>query len=249
MDANGNQVKIIGEMDSQIITPKGSIHTSVLVFRKNPAVMHHILLGMNVLKHGDIKFSSNKIIFNNMVNRESTTSDDVFKLRLIDKKIHGVLRGQEIFTHQPNEIPEPSEAKIQRRAPPTNLLLYLTKEILVPKNSLNILAIDVNIDSVSDIIINANQLNNVFIPLMYTEVKQNKLNIQMANLTDEDIVLKAGTEIGQGEVTSTSPNQYLNVAQLSRELTKENPLRPLTEEDIQCDDPQMTKELLQLLNQ
>ena len=120
MDANGNQVKIIGEMDSQIITPAGSIHTSVLVFRKNPAVMHHILLGMNVLKHGDIQFSLNKIIFNNMVNRESTASDDVFKLRMMDNKIHGVLQGQEIFTHQPAEIPEPSKAKIAHSAFPTN---------------------------------------------------------------------------------------------------------------------------------
>ena len=103
LDANGNEVKILGEIKSNVITPTSSFYTSVLIFKKNTAVRHHILLGITILKYCNINFSTNEIIFHSVENNVSTTSDDVLQLSLTNPKIYGVLHGQEICTPETNE--------------------------------------------------------------------------------------------------------------------------------------------------
>ena len=249
IDANGNPVQILGELDTQILTPKGSFVTSTLVFVKNPAVVHHVLLGMNVLKKTHLRFcEKNDIIFEDIGDNNTTPDEDIFQLKLVDTNIRGVHLEPAVYTHQPTENYKSCEATVSPKATPSKLPLYLTKEILIPKNSTNTLKLPVNINQMSNLFINSHQMKELYIPSMYTEVKQNQLTVQMTNFTDEDILLTAGTEIGHGELASevvnVSPNQYLNVAQLSEDES----FRPLTKEDIQCDDPQMTKDVIKLLN-
>lgn len=277
LDANGNEVNILGRIKALFITPTGTFHSSVLVFRKNPKVIHNVLIGMNVLKYGDIKFSTNQIVFEKPFGgeeRPSQSSNDILCLKLKNNQIHGVLQEKEVVklhtaasseaVKVEQQLSSPSESAEAAKVNSTTIdesseavnineqhtvsfpsfPIYLTKDISLKKNSVNILSLAVNVKQAENIIINANSVDDILVPTMLTKITNNMLNLQLVNLNDESITLKAGTEIGKAEVTGDSNEQYINVATCKKPVT----LRPLTQEDIICDDPTMTEEVLKLLN-
>ena len=61
-DANGNPIDIMGEINVMFKVKNEIIYEKLLVFRKTSAIVHDLLIGMNILKFSEINFIERKVI-------------------------------------------------------------------------------------------------------------------------------------------------------------------------------------------
>ena len=62
-DANGNPIDIMGEINVMFKVKNEIIYEKLLVFKKTSAIVHDLLIGMNLLKFSDINFIKGKVKF------------------------------------------------------------------------------------------------------------------------------------------------------------------------------------------
>ena len=90
-DANGNSVPILGEIPVSMRIPSQEIRESLLVFKKTSSIAHHILIGMNILKHAILDFVTKNICFTKIDNSNKWKVDkvhDFVTLELASNKIN-----------------------------------------------------------------------------------------------------------------------------------------------------------------
>ena len=63
-DANGNPIDIMGEINVMFKVKNEIICEKLLVFRKTSAIVHDLLIGMNMLNFSEINFIERKSSFN-----------------------------------------------------------------------------------------------------------------------------------------------------------------------------------------
>ena len=94
IDASGKQVPILGTVNTQVHTPKGTFTTTILVYNESKEVGYDLLLGMNILQHTIIDFNTLTISFlrnkQNNTNKVNNNNNVHMQLKLNDDKIHGI---------------------------------------------------------------------------------------------------------------------------------------------------------------
>ena len=90
-DANGKPIPIAGSLPIKFELQSKTVTTKILIFRKNEAIAHDLLIGMNILKFATLDFVNKKIHFSH-ANHNSTPSNncthDWLTLRVQTCQIH-----------------------------------------------------------------------------------------------------------------------------------------------------------------
>ncbi len=106
LDANGNKIPVLGMVDTQVSTPNGKYWTTVVLFVKDNAIEHDLLLGMNILVHTSINFSTQRLTFhsesiNQAADKERATGMSL-QFNFMETQIQGVHR--QTMEHKPGQL-------------------------------------------------------------------------------------------------------------------------------------------------
>ena len=90
-DANGKPIPIVGTLPIKFELQSQTVTTKILIFRKNEAIAHDLLIGMNILKFATLDFVNKKIYFSHANHNNSHCSscaNDWLTLRVQTCQIH-----------------------------------------------------------------------------------------------------------------------------------------------------------------
>ena len=129
--------------------------------------------------------------------------------------------------------------------------VHVCRDIVIPNNSITTLSVPVNkkIPNGTSLLLLRSQITPmVESGNLITKVKNNRINIELINIGDEQVTLKTGTKFCRAEYFN--PESVTNVP--SEQICTANEAnadsRPLTSEDINCADPEMKLRLRELFN-
>ena len=272
-DVNGNPVTIRGVARCQVNTPSGTLRTQMLIYKRTPKMSHQFLVGMDILSHATIAmpeysltFSPKKDTNGSTCNRSPDRADDgIYHLKIdfTGSKICGTYR--QVLATYPSHLTAPTgeectvgkpilqgevENQLNHRSDgtPRKLAVYLTQDTTIPPQSWNKTTVPINyklFEKTEDLVIHQNVISNdIVLPNMCTRVNNKKITINLVNFSEQEAVLKAGTKLGEAEYLQISPSAINNINEVG---SSEN-YKPLTPEDVNCDNPEVLNELLQILN-
>ena len=255
LDASGNSMNILGKVRTNIVTPNGNFQTEILVYKKCPRTEHQLLIGMDILSNSILDLSSRKLSFMGKTKNAQGVNGLKYDLEIEFPctDISGTPRS--ILQTNPKDLcqgsvnndgnKEPIVAKAGIKPCKKSVDIYIKEELVVPPNHLYTFNIrQGNLRNNMDLVVNQNILYEILlIPNIVTTIIDKAITINIANFSDSQFRLQAGTRLAGAdyvnEVTSPSqPHEWDDVARY----------RPLTSEDVYCDDICMKQELLKLLN-
>ena len=263
--ASGNKIPIIGTISARISTSAGRITTTFLVYRKPQQVSHDLLLGLNVLRYCTMDFPRRQVEFNRIPRSREGPKSKYQQLQL--KIPNGFINyEEETATSAVNASEDHDGTATTSNQQETTMEakgtedddfpIFLTNTITIPKNSVLItpVSINKNLKNNQTIVVNKTELTDTLIlPHMCTTISNNNvMHVNLMNLGDTNVILKPGTKLCTATYLNNTPSKSVNAVQSNEDVqslnvTNDN-LRPLTPEDVNCDNPNVKDELINLLN-
>jgi len=266
-DASGNKIPILGAALAQVLTPEGEFPAYVLVYEKKDTVGHDMLIGMNILRHTTIDFGSKELKFSIPKTRTRiSTTNNGLRLKISDMKIsEAVTSGttqvanvdeRESTAQSASTTQHEAKTEEQHTEPKSpELSVYLRSDIVLKNNSVMFTTVPINkqITNGRELILHSNCIQeSIYLANVITVVDKNHIQVNLINVSEEDVTLTKGTRICTAEYLDDEKTvEKINLASnvtTTKPSADENSYRPLSHEDIVCDDPKYTEAVLKELN-
>ena len=251
VDANNQPINIIGEIDITVKTPDEMLTDSMLVVGNNSKVTIDLLLGMNLLKYANLDFPRGQIQFR----KERTSAEPPIKN---PEGIYIELLGTTMKTEkQKGKILQAKQESISQEENEINL--HLTHDIEIDPNTVTVMAIKAPAwckeGTYLTLHTTEHKKKQLVTANIVTKVDRGRLNINVISFNDKPVKLTQGTMLCLANVDN---NEALNIVTSVTEDDQQpvttgtdevqRPLRPLTKNDICCEDESMTDDVLSLVN-
>ena len=227
VDASGNRIPIIGEVEIKIITPKGTFHENLLVYSANSALKIKIILGMNILRQANMDFPNGEIKFKGTIKESKNNNTDSLILIIKSQKIHNGSTNVRVsvvendnkstkeFERELKKLKQENEAITNKLACMNTSLEKLSREISESLKCINELNVLKNMTEVNEQIKeiqdeNEKELNEIPIHLLDEIVlNENSVNVMHIRLSERkfkstDSVVVHSTEHKQGIVVANA---------------------------------------------
>ena len=129
------------------------------------------------------------------------------------------------------------------------LNVHVDKDFQVPSNTVLTTSAKINksIKNNKDIILSQCVIkDSIAVASVLTNVRDGKIKVQLANLSENDITVKAGTRLCDGQYLN---NETVRLVNVDADVTANDmKLRDLTLDDVQCDYAPAQEQVLELVN-
>ena len=146
----------------------------------------------------------------------------------------------------------------RRMTSPSAKRIYLTRSLKINSNTCCRIKIPVSkhVDRTCSILLLQNNVENILVPNQLTEVNNNRILLELINISDSPIVLEPGTILCTYVRHMPTSNKYANAVHSNNIENPSNSVnvndlenaRSLTEEDLNCGEPNFKGPLLNILN-
>ena len=129
--------------------------------------------------------------------------------------------------------------------------VHIGQDVFIPANTNLTTTVRINkkIANSSNIVIHQNNITQfTSIPNIVTRVINNAVTINLSNIGNEDVLLTTGTKLCKAEYFKCSSNHQINIAHNNVMQSVEENYRPLTSDDIVCDNVEVKNKLLEIIN-
>ena len=259
-DASGNIIPIIGKMPLRIKTPDGDIEEQILI-HKNEDIDIGILIGMNILRRSAINLYLGIIEFK--PDLYFSKSENLQTMEILNRKIINISNNLELkgvreqikksciktntdFNQGMNrEGGETVSETDHLRNGKNHFNLHLLEEIkILPNRIMGInMKIHDNLNGETLLLKYNNLKQGIVVPNIVTIARENRIKINIANISNLNITLPQGTKMCSAYILNNE-EEKIQVIESQEEFN----FKPLIKENINCGNKAVENKLLEILN-
>ena len=201
LDASGNYIPIVGEVNTTVVTPGGSFRERFLVCNENKKLKLDILLGMNVLHRAVLNFPDGTIKFKDIKQLKKDEGYDAIKLKISTIKFSN--------DYQPvlNSLDNAEELREEEGVIESDekcFAMHLRENIELKENSVMVMKIKAPTklkDSETIVIHNTeHSKKRILVGSAVSTIKEGNVFVQLINLNDKTVVMKQGSFLCQANI-------------------------------------------------